>query len=515
MLPLNALSIGAPSIIKPGLGYFEPWLRELSRAEPPAAPIDLRVAKAMGPTGYNSLRISVISTDGPVDLSHLHPSSSYNDSFRFRWEGAFDMGVATTSCGAAVYNTSTLTWDADCLLKCTHDGACKHYTWFPAAHRCELSGAACTFQADGAAEATYVKLGTNHLSSAIVPLQVGANSIRVGGNDVVVSLPAPGAGVRGVVISDPCFSRRWIDCEFSESWDVYNRTHLMLNAIAAHDDVDFFGVLGDNFYDQDGRPTRAIWDRLSIDFKRRYLLTVPGNHDIWVGGGPPSDYTDQFAWGFSQFYAQDTVAALTSPNGFMHFESGGPDVMKQWGGFNNDVRNSFFFHTIGDLGFVGYAGAAPLQTLKPHLNEACAYFGSVAPPPRAIFVLGHWNDVSSGCQSGADTPDVRALLDSIDGCRGLGDRLKFIDGHTHCNQIQQRGEHEAVGFMVGGHGMSGCSQYGFAVVDSTDEASLRVLYFEERSTSRDAFDAILACVQTSGISGCEHLAAAVWLESKR
>lgn len=164
MLPLNALSIGAPSIIKPGLGYFEPWLRELSRAEPPAAPIDLRVAKAMGPTGYNSVRISVISTDGPVDLSHLHPSSSYNDSFRFRWEGAFDMGVATTSCGAAVYNTSTLTWDADCLLKCTHDGACKHYTWFPATHRCELSGAACTFQADGAAEATYVKLGTNHFS---------------------------------------------------------------------------------------------------------------------------------------------------------------------------------------------------------------------------------------------------------------------------------------------------------------------------------------------------------------
>ena len=147
MLPLNALSIGAfhasaeRSIIKPGLGYFEPWLRELSRAEPPAAPIDFRVAKAMGPTGYNSVRISVVSTDGPVDLSHLHPSSSYNDSFHFRWEGAFDMGVATTSCGAAVYNTSTLTWDADCLLKCTHDGACKHYTWFPTAHRCELSGA--------------------------------------------------------------------------------------------------------------------------------------------------------------------------------------------------------------------------------------------------------------------------------------------------------------------------------------------------------------------------------------
>ncbi len=30
----------------------------------------------------------------------------------------------------------------------------------------------------------------------------------------------------------------------------------------------------DNFYDQDGRLTKALWDQLSLDFKSTFLLTV-------------------------------------------------------------------------------------------------------------------------------------------------------------------------------------------------------------------------------------------------
>jgi len=97
----------------------------------------------------------------------------------------------------------------------------------------------------------------------------------------------------------------------------------------------------------------------------------------------------------------------------------------------------------------------------------------------------------------------------------LGPRLKYMDGHTHCNHAggswAAGGAAEEVGFMIGGHGMSGCSQYGFAVVDSTG-GRLRLLYYEERSAGADAFEQILACVAASGISSCAHLAS-VWLDS--
>jgi 3',5'-cyclic AMP phosphodiesterase CpdA len=93
---------------------------------------------------------------------------------------------------------------------------------------------------------------------------------------------------------------------------------------------------------------------------------MPGNHDIWVPGGPPGDQYDQYAWGLQQFYAQDTVASLTSP--FLDFSGGGPDVMKDWGGPNNYAANSFFYHMIGNLGFIGYNGAIAAAEQRPFLG---------------------------------------------------------------------------------------------------------------------------------------------------
>ena len=91
------------------------------------------------------------------------------------------------------------------------------------------------------------------------------------------------------------------------------------------------------------------------------------------------------------------------------------------------------------------------------------------------------------------------------GCARFGDRLRFADGHTHCNHAQ--GDE---GFMIGGHGMSGCGQYGFMLVDSTDPAGLSVKYFEERSEAKDSFEPILECIQSKGVAGCTHLAE-TWL----
>lgn len=67
---------------------------------------------------------------------------------------------------------------------------------------------------------------------------------------------------------------------------------------------------------------------------------------------------------------------------------------------------------------------------------------------------------------------------------------------------------DATGFMIGGHGMSGCSQYGFTLIDSTlnNGSAMSVSYVEERTPTADNFDEILECVRAVGASKCTHLA---------
>ena len=148
-------------------------------------------------------------------------------------------------------------------------------------------------------------------------------------------------------------------------------------------------------------------------------MSVPGNHDYWVRGGPNTYYPpelhdpryDQYGWGFNQWYGQDTIAARDSPSGLMHFESGGPDVTRDWAGINNNASNSFFYHTLGNLGFIGYSGGGGMSEQLPWLQEACLHMGQADQdaPLAAVFLLGHWNIWAnySGCPNGADVPQVR------------------------------------------------------------------------------------------------------------
>ena len=59
----------------------------------------------------------------------------------------------------------------------------------------------------------------------------------------------------------------------------------------------------------------------------------------------------------------------------------------------------------------------------------------------------------------------------------------------HCNQVQNQTLRfgEGAGSMIGGHGMSGCAQYGFAYVDYTG-GKLKVYHFEERNASMDNYN---------------------------
>jgi hypothetical protein len=92
-----------------------------------------------------------------------------------------------------------------------------------------------------------------------------------------------------VLWSDPCISSKWIQCPFREKYNVYNRSVEMLNTISStdsiHGGIDYFGILGDNFYDQDGRLSHSIWKNFDMKTKSTILQTVAGNHELWVCGG--------------------------------------------------------------------------------------------------------------------------------------------------------------------------------------------------------------------------------------
>mmetsp|Transcript_30860 Transcript_30860/g.62259 ORF Transcript_30860/g.62259 Transcript_30860/m.62259 type:complete len:304 (+) Transcript_30860:518-1429(+) len=288
----------------------------------------------------------------------------------------------------------------------------------------------------------------------------------------------------------------------------------MLNAAFADPSMDFFAILGDNFYDQTGELTKTFFAQLSPDVKRRFLMAVNGNHDNWVCGNPRcGDRHDNFGQGQMQYYAMDSAASARAPQddaAFLSFAVD-PDAQQRWGAFQNDASNFLVYHKLGNLGFLAFTGAASYAENEPHFREACAYFAKTQ--PAAVFVLGHWNVPGDGCPGNLSTPAVREELLKIPGCAAFGERLKYMDGHSHCNYVQARGA-TPYGFMIGGHGMDDkCApQYGFLYADSTG-GRVALHYFEVDSEKRgDRFDQILQCVQSrGGLHSCTDLAD-TWLD---
>jgi hypothetical protein len=225
-------------------------------------------------------------------------------------------------------------------------------------------------------------------------------------------------------------------------------------------------------------------------------MTVPGNHDLWVAGGPDaSDSYDQFGHGFMQWYGQDTVASTISENGFLDFSIDADDNMTSVN-FNdrNSGSNFLWYNKVGSVGFMGFNGASLPDSESEYFSEACAYFENNVD---TIYILGHWDAStdSSDYNPILGVPELREMMLSVKGCN-IGDKLKFMDGHTHSNYMQQTGTDEPVGFMIGGHGMSGAGQYGFAWIKNSGDGENEVYYFEEFNTDgNDHYDAILSCVK--------------------
>ncbi|CAJ1385044.1 unnamed protein product [Effrenium voratum] len=354
----------------------------------------------------------------------------------------------------------------------------------------------------------------NYLHSSLIDLQPGKNTLTIAGQSIQVDLPAETEGIRAVFWSDPCFSSKWIHCAYADKFQTFPRSIAMLNAIYADPSMDMFAILGDNFYDQTGELAKTIFDQLSPDVKRRFLFVVNGNHDNWVCGSPGcGDMADNFGIGQMQYYTSDPVASnmwLQNDEDFMDF-SIDPEVRKDYKTWQNVGTNFLVYHKLGNIGFLGFSGAALFSDMLPYFSEACDYFEREQ--PAVVFLLGHWNSKGMGCGTGMSVPAVRKELLALTSCSTLGNRLKYMDGHEHCNYVQDN-KTEPVGFMIGAHGMddSACeAQYGFLYLDSTD-ARVRLYYFEVQSESGgDKYDDLLKCVSTGGLSACTSMAQK-WLD---
>lgn len=351
----------------------------------------------------------------------------------------------------------------------------------------------------------------NFLHSALVDAKPGKNMFTIAGQPVQVDLPAENQGIRAVFWSDPCFSSKWITCAYAEKFQTFPRSVAMLNAVYKDPSMDMFAILGDNFYDQTGELAKTIFDQLSPEVKRRFLLVVNGNHDNWVCGGPNcGDSNDNFGIGQMQYYTADPIASRLGNTDFLDF-SIDPDQRKAWKTFQNKGSNFLVYHKLGNIGFLAFSGAAGFAEMKPYFEEACDYF--VQTQPATVFLLGHWNSGGMGCQLGMSVPAVRAELLSLTQCQSLGNRLKYMDGHEHCNYVQANTS-EPVGFMIGAHGMDdgACkAQYGFLYLDSSNNR-VRLYYFEVASETSDQYDDLIACVLKGGLSSCTNMARSTWLD---
>ncbi|CAE7413378.1 desi1 [Symbiodinium microadriaticum] len=281
----------------------------------------------------------------------------------------------------------------------------------------------------------------------------------------------------------------------------------LLNAINAHDDVSYWNILGDNFYDQKGDNTGAFFNALSRQSKSKVFGSVPGNHDFWINASPKLwTKKDQLGSGFMQFYAQDVAASEADPTIPYDF-SADPDSADTSAENLPPLDNYFYFNQVGNVAFIGYSGAHDYSETEVYFEAACNWAASTAGID-TILLLGHWNSDGDGCDADMTVPEVYKAIAALPACQPLAPKIRYMLGHAHCNLIVE----EDVGFMVGGMGMSDIKcggTFGIPVVD-TIGGMFKVYYFPVQqawpAATLHQYDEVLSCIREHVVSGCYHLA---------
>lgn len=285
----NAASLlAACQTAKACLTEPEPWEQQhqsnSNRNRAASADLDFRVTKGHGPSGYNHVRLVVVSNattqwyipnrtrHRTTPTSTLTPTPvvfTYDEPFQYRW---------TDNKLSSVLLDVTPGLDQDNMFRLPLPTSTRNRNGNGNGNR---------------SFAGYQAKGDQGSDLDIDPAPI----------DINIRIPAAGEGARGIIIADPCFSWKNIPCFYSHKFDTLNRLTTLLNAaFIPGTDLSFYGVLGDNFYDKDGTLGKEFFSRLSIHTKSKLFLSVAGNHDLWILGTPLLAQTsDQYGNGHMQY----------------------------------------------------------------------------------------------------------------------------------------------------------------------------------------------------------------------
>mmetsp|Transcript_25109 Transcript_25109/g.66745 ORF Transcript_25109/g.66745 Transcript_25109/m.66745 type:complete len:166 (+) Transcript_25109:2-499(+) len=144
----------------------------------------------------------------------------------------------------------------------------------------------------------------------------------------------------------------------------------------------------------------------------------------------------------------------------------------------------------------------------PFMVEACDWLSQQSDLD-VVVLFGHWDIAGSGASPEMAMPQWYTEMAALPGCSEFDQRgmLKFVMGHTHCNDPHPHGKVGA-GFRVAGFGMEGCGNFGMPIIDTT-EGRVRFWYFD--TSSDDMFNKTIACVTQKGWRSCTSLATS-WLD---
>jgi len=356
---------------------------------------------------------------------------------------------------------------------------------------------------------------SNTLNTGVLSVTPGQKtSITIQDQTFEIYVPEENSPVRGALFADPCYANDYVWCTYRDTFNTFNRSTELLNAISAHGDTDFWMLLGDNFYDQTGEITANWFNALSSKTKSMVYGTVPGNHDFWIMSAPlvwmPKQ--DQLGNGFMQWNGQDVASSVYSDGGVLteaYDFSNDPDDP------NGDAHNLppagdfFWYYKLGNVGFIAYSGGHSYEEMLPYFEESCEFMTSA--DPEAVLLLGHWNSPGLGCPKDMFVPATYHEILSLPACAPIADRMKYFMGHEHCNKVVEKD----VGFMIAGQGMTASlpcgGNFGFPVVD-TYGGNFTVYFFDIAQVDEyDNYDSIIDCITQYGVSSCYHLAT-VWTD---
>ena len=297
--------------------------------------------------------------------------------------------------------------------------------------------------------------------------------------------PKPGQGTLGFLAGDTCvFGVSLMGscaCKNAVPLRLEERLPAAFNAFCGgNPGCSFWGVLGDYFYDQTGAANRNFMNRVSNDVKLRTWLGTPGNHDLWMFGGPATtammsgvykflqlgfledQYIGPGALGFQTRFYYPTDAYGESHFGEFIKDTEGPDTEKRY--YDNNLesesqefggpmksknlvpkdpdvmaaKNSNYFFEQGNLGWIFTSSHGSFQDSLAFFQDACErlYF---APTVDFVFVVTHWNEVAGAIYMGCDEMsatmvyETLALDPTFPGCNALyrENRFRVLTSHKH------------------------------------------------------------------------------------